>query len=508
MGAAKTFDVIIVGGGPAGSVAAWSLAKAGAKVAVVERAVFPREKVCGDYVEPGGLRILDAMGRLEPLSAGGRLPITHNRIYFGPRLAYRGPIPYYGDLPEAPPHGLIIPRHELDTDLLETAERASATVFQDCSVQGLERAQGRSRVRVERGDQAFELSAPLVIGADGTASIVARSVGAPRPARRHIGLSQRGYVEGVEIEGGEATIWIDDDIWPGYGWMFPMAGGRANVGVGFFSDVGQKFGLSAPKSFAAAIDRLRLRHEGCAKTRLASRPMGGVIHNYAAAGPNHFDGTLLIGDAGCFVDPMTGEGITQGMESAILAADTARAALERGRFDRTFLGRFERDFRAYFDPGMLLLSCIATVLRNRHLSEFWLRSTYRGCQTAQASETFAHLAGATFGGPDLQPRGALGQLWAACLAYGLDGGMRALADLSAGRPPRRDGLMGDLAALERGWRASLEEDAAGHFAWMAEVARATLALRIPLTARENPRLAGPFAYIAAKKAGALELEHA
>ena len=81
--AADRFDVIVVGGGPAGATMAWALAGRGVRVAVLERARFPREKVCGDYVEPGGLRILEAMGCLESLP--GLAPIKSTRIFFGPR---------------------------------------------------------------------------------------------------------------------------------------------------------------------------------------------------------------------------------------------------------------------------------------------------------------------------------------------------------------------------------------------------------------------------------------
>src|SRR5439155_16306599 len=126
------YDVIVVGGGPAGSVMAWSLATRGVRVAVVERAVFPREKVCGDFIEPGGLRILQAMGCLDSLEA--TLPITATRVYFGPRLAYQGDIPYYQADHGLPAHGYIVPRHRLDTRLLERAEAAGASVFQGCSV--------------------------------------------------------------------------------------------------------------------------------------------------------------------------------------------------------------------------------------------------------------------------------------------------------------------------------------------------------------------------------------
>src|SRR5258708_19794626 len=116
MPAAQAYDVIVVGGGPAGSVAAWSLASRGVRVAVLERAVFPREKVCGDFVEPAGLRILAAMSCLDDLD--NPLPITGARVFVGPRQVYQGAVPYYEDAHALPPHAYALPRHVLATRLL------------------------------------------------------------------------------------------------------------------------------------------------------------------------------------------------------------------------------------------------------------------------------------------------------------------------------------------------------------------------------------------------------
>jgi geranylgeranyl reductase family protein len=463
---------------------AWSLARRGVKVAVIERETFPREKVCGDFVEPGGLRILEAMDCLSALETP--LPITSTRVYFGPRLVFKGDIPYYEEAHGAPAHGYIVPRYELDTRLLERAAAASARVFQGCAAGDIGREGGLVRIGVKRGQDEFTLSARLVIGADGAESTVARRFGQRRTDRRYIGVSQRAYVEGVEVEGGEATVWFDEDLYPGYGWMFPMPGGRANVGVGILSETCHRRGLSVPKAFAACIEKLRLRHPGCAKVRLASRPLGGVVKTYGGIGANHFDGGLLIGDAGSFVDPMTGEGITQGMESAVIASATVLAALERGRFDAAFLSRFERDFRAYFDPALLYLDLVAAIMRNWHFREFWLRATQRGFAEAAADPDFARTAGSMFGGLNVRPLAIVEQIWSRVFAYL---GPGALGGLLSGNAPA--GLIGDLAALERGWRHSLAADPAWHMSWMGDLARKSARLQPTLWAGRNPRLHGP-----------------
>jgi flavin-dependent dehydrogenase len=133
----RQYDVVIVGAGPAGSVLAWALAKRGINALVLDRALFPREKVCGDYIEPRGLRLLDEMGCLKPLEADSPLPIAYSATFVNSKCRYRGKIPFYGLRDDLPPHGHIIPRERLDHLLMETAAKAGATVEQGTTVTGV-----------------------------------------------------------------------------------------------------------------------------------------------------------------------------------------------------------------------------------------------------------------------------------------------------------------------------------------------------------------------------------
>ncbi|GGI85723.1 hypothetical protein GCM10007973_22840 [Polymorphobacter multimanifer] len=490
--AGDCFDVIVVGGGPAGATMGWALARQGINVAVLERTRFPREKVCGDFVEPAGLRLIRAMGCGAALDGQSRLPITANRVYFGPHLAYHNTIPYYDGEHGQPRHSLIIPRAELDTMLLQNAADTGATVLMATEATAVRRSDGINQVDIRSGDASRTLSAPLVIGADGFESLIGRSAGLPRRDRRHIGIARRMYLEGVEVDAGETTIWFDEDHIPGYGWMFPMPGGRANFGIGVLSESADRFGLSVPKIFGESLARLRLRHPGCRNARAASKPLGGVVKAYGGIDHNHFDGGLLIGDAGSFVDPITGEGITQGMESAIIASRTVVAAMAAGRFDADFLGRYETDFRAHFDPSMLYVGFCAALMRNWHFREILWRVTRRGFERANPDPEFGRVAGAGFGGVDVQPRAILIQLWSAVFGHLARGGVDAVSALLAGRAPggsARD-MLGDLGAWHRGWQASIADDAAWHYAWLADVARAFARMGPALATTDNPRVRG------------------
>jgi geranylgeranyl reductase family protein len=484
------YDVIVVGGGPAGSVLAWSLARQGVRVAVVERASFPREKVCGDFVEPSGLRILAGMQCQGMFDVASRLPITSTRVFIGSSVGYIGAIPYYEDKLGLPPHGYIVPRHELDTHLLDHAEAASATVYRACAATGINRDAGHVRVGIRNQGGHSTLNSRLVVGADGAQSIVARSVGLARSDPRYIAISQRAYVEDVSVTMGEATICFDDDIFPGYGWMFPMLGGRANVGVGILSETCHRYGLSVPKLFAAFIAKLRTRHPGCARMRLVSRPLGGVVHTYGGIRRNHFNGGVLIGDAGSFADPMTGEGITPGMESALLASATLIQSLERGRFDAESLSQFERDFRRYFDPAMRFLDLCATLLRNRHFREFWLRAGMRGFARAGSDPTFARVAGSTFGGLDVRPLSILAQIWSTFAADIARGCAQMSLGFVSGELGAQAGSLCDVKAWQRGWWRSIVEDPLWTASWLADIANKSTSVQATLWTADNPRVHG------------------
>lgn len=211
-------DVIVVGGGPAGAAMAWSLAQRGIAVTVLERAEFPREKVCGDFVEPAGLRIIGEMGCADALGVGKRPRIDRMRAYYGPHIAYHERVAYYTGEGGVPPYGHIIPRHELDTALLANAQRAGARVEHGVTVTGVAREGGMMAVSVREKRATRTLTAPVVVGADGVQSVVAQHAGLRREDKRHIGISQRVYLEGIELDESEACIWFDDDHYPGYGW--------------------------------------------------------------------------------------------------------------------------------------------------------------------------------------------------------------------------------------------------------------------------------------------------
>ena len=489
MAAPRDVDVIVAGGGPAGSTLAWDLARRGVRVLLLERTRFPREKVCGDYVEPRGLRILERMDCLERLESARPLPISHSATFVEGECRYSGEIPFYGLGGGLPPHGYIIPRDELDDVMLAAAERAGATVHEETLVTSVDAGPGGVEIEARRGTMTVHYRSKLVAGADGVNSVVGRSLGQTMDDPRYTAVAQRAYGI-VDSDVGEAVFFFDEDTFPGYGWMFPMAGGRVNLGVGILSETRRRLDVNVPELFAEFVERLRQVHPRCESLELCGPPIGGIVKTYGGAGPNHFDGGLLVGDAGGFVDPMTGEGITPAMESALLASPVLRAALDAGRFDAGRLSAYETAFRDYFDPAMTFLDLCAATLRNRHLARPWLKALARGCDLAQADPAFARAGGSYFGGLDVQPFGILGQMWVRVIQDLVLAWPRLLSGARGGERPAGTTVT-DVVEWQASWLRSLASDPLWHARWTVDVQRKWVrVLSTTGRATGDPRFAG------------------
>ncbi len=299
----------------------------------------------------------------------------------------------------------------LDHLLIGAAVGAGADLVESARVTEVEASAAGVRLRARLNGRERSYRARAVVGADGVNSIVAQAAGLLTADPRHVAVSRRSYARGVQEDAGEAAFFFEEGLFPGYGWMFPIRGGVMNLGVGVLSETRERLGLSVPALFDGFVEQLRRSHPRCARLQLLAPPIGGIVKTYGVAGPNHFDGGVLVGDAGCLADPMTGEGITPALESALLAADVLTGALQAGDCTRKRLSEYERRFRAYFDPAMVFADLVAALMRNWRLAKPWLKLLARGCEIAQADREFGRVAGAYFGGLDVHPPGILSHIW-------------------------------------------------------------------------------------------------
>jgi flavin-dependent dehydrogenase len=317
-------DVIVVGAGPAGSVAATVLARAGARVQLFDRARFPRDKLCGDTINPGTLALLRRLGLAAPIEARGieieGMTVTGER---GVRVT----CPYPRQL-----RGRALVRRELDEMLVEQAVAAGAAFEPETAVRRA-MVDGRaspcvSGVVVGVNGLERQLRSRVVIAADGRHSTIAFALRAARHPRRPRRWAIGAYFEGVAGLSSCGEMHIRRGRYIG---VAPVPGGLANVCVvRAWDPVAGSVPLGDPQADllreVGADARLAGRF---GRARLVAPPavLGPLAVDVGGAG---LDGLLLAGDAAGFIDPMTGDGLRFAVGGGELAAHAALEALECG----------------------------------------------------------------------------------------------------------------------------------------------------------------------------------
>jgi len=323
-------EVVVVGGGPAGSSAAVFLRQAGHEVVLVDEARFPRDKVCGEGVSPEAWRLLGRMGAAAAVRALRPQPLL------GMRLTSPDGTTFQGDYAGAREPGFAVRRWCLDRALLDCARRAGAEVREGVRARDVEIEGGVVRaVLVEGGAGPERLEARLVVAADGRRSIVARRLGLLRAHPTLRKFAVRGYWRGVQglTDHGEMHV-----VRGGYCGIAPLGQGEANVT--FVVDRAEM--LAAAGGLDGFYGRT-LRRWPRIVERLDRAEMTGPPR---AIGPLALEArrvsapaAVLVGDAAGFYDPFTGEGVTLALRGAELAAEVAHRVLSGGGRD---LGEYDR----------------------------------------------------------------------------------------------------------------------------------------------------------------------
>ena len=341
----ESADVIIVGAGPSGSATAAYLAMAGLDVLLLEKAAFPREKVCGDGLTPRAVRELITLGIPTPVEDGWIRNRGLRIVGGGHRLEIPWP-----DSTSFPPYGLVRTRHDFDDILAKHAVKHGARLRESTNVTHpiLDERTGaiigvRAKVMDadgrDTGAPLLQFNAPLVIAADGNSSRLSLSMSRPVRDDRPMGVAVRTYYTSPRHEDDYLESWLE--LWskdprtgkkvllPGYGWIFGVGDGTSNVGLGIlntssafgkvdYKDILKRWVDTLPPEWTFNNETMTMPVRG------AALPMGFNRQ------PHYARGLLLVGDAGGMVNPFNGEGIAYAMESGRLAAEVIAQAFARG----------------------------------------------------------------------------------------------------------------------------------------------------------------------------------
>ncbi|GAA4377271.1 geranylgeranyl reductase family protein [Nocardioides caricicola] len=310
-------DVLVVGAGPAGSAAAAWAARAGADVVLVDAAVFPRDKTCGDGLTPRAIGELQRLGledwlRAHTVNQGLR---AHG---FGQTLLLPWP---GGSLPD---WGSAVARTELDDHLRTTAIKAGAIAVDGHRAVDVRRDGDRvSAVVFKTENGPVEIGCRRLVVADGVRSPLGKALGREWHRETVYGVAGRSYVASEMSD----DPWIsshlelrgeDGKILSGYGWIFPLGTGEVNLGVGTLATAKRPADIAIKPLMAHYAEQRRDEFKLSGELRMptsALLPMGGAVSN--VAGPNW----ALIGDAAACVNPLNGEGIDYGLETGRLVAE-------------------------------------------------------------------------------------------------------------------------------------------------------------------------------------------
>ena len=308
----KSFECVIVGAGPAGSAAAIAARRAGLSVAVVDAAPHGRDKTCGDGLTPRAVHALQELG-LE-----SALPDYRNhglKLHgYGGSVTAPWPEGAYGT------EGSASPRSLFDAALADLAASSGAEMLYDCPATGAEFGTDGSITGVVTPQGT--LGTTWVIVADGVRSPFGKKLGRRWHRGEVYGIAARSYCatpfsaepwmhSHVELRDDSGTIQ------PGYGWIFPLGDGTVNLGCGALSTDARPAKVNTKKLLALYASQQRTEWQLGEPENVTSAllPMGGAVSN--VAGPNW----MLIGDAAACVNPLNGEGIDYGLETAIMAVD-------------------------------------------------------------------------------------------------------------------------------------------------------------------------------------------
>jgi menaquinone-9 beta-reductase len=333
-----TYDIAIIGAGPAGATCALALRDAGLRVVLLDKAAFPRDKVCGDAIPARAARVLR---ELSPMSAQALADLPAKTTIHGCKVVSPSGQAFRYQFQTA---GYCARRFDFDAFLVNEVRALSQVDFMPATtVQRILRVGEFWELQTSAG----LLKARFILGCDGANGVTARQLTGFELDPQHHCAAVRAYYAGVSgLQPDTMEIHLLADWLPGYFWIFPVGAGECNVGFGMLSAHIAQRKLALRPALTDIIAQTPALAARFADAEMLGKVQGFGLPLGSRWVQLHGEGYLLCGDAASLIDPATGEGIGNAMWSAQIAAKWAIDAFRKNDFGQTFLQGYAAELHA------------------------------------------------------------------------------------------------------------------------------------------------------------------
>ncbi len=386
--------VCIIGAGPGGACAALQLAQLGISSIVVDKAIFPRDKVCGDGLSGKVLTILERIDkgigeRLQKavfkMDSWGVTFVAPNRIGMD--------IPYKPDYQKnmTDPRGFVCKRIDFDNFLVdELKRRPEIKLYEGTSIDKYHLE--KDGYLLSNNDGSFQVKAQIVIVANGAHSSFTKDVAGIKMEPEHYVAGIRAYYKGIKGLHKDNFIELHflKEMLPGYLWIFPLPNGEANVGVGMLSNSARNKKVNLKKMMLDTLATDPIMKERFADAQLVNNIDGYGLPLGSKKRKLHGERFMLVGDAGFLIDPFTGEGIGNALYSGRIAAQRAAEAISANDFSDKFLDSYDEEVYRILGPELQVSTKLQKLIKYPWLFNILMKMGSRNKQLKDLMSCMFH----------------------------------------------------------------------------------------------------------------------
>jgi geranylgeranyl reductase family protein len=369
-------QIVILGAGPGGAATALYLAKQGIKSILVDKAKFPRDKICGDALSG---KVLDRLKEINPdlISAFEKLPVQvpcYGVEFVAPNLQSIK-LPFKKDFKEnKTTPGFVAKRIDFDNFLItEIKKQPLITLIEETDISNFELINNKWHLKSKDGN--FNCTADLIIAANGAHSQFSKKIGKIEVEHQHYCAGLRAYYKGIEglSEYNFIELHFLKEFLPGYFWIFPLPDGTANVGVGMRSDHVSSRKINLKNEMLSIIQTNPILKERFKNAELIDEIKGYGLPLGSKKRKISGERFMLVGDAASLIDPFTGEGVGNAMLSGKLAAEQAAKCISKNNFSGDEMKNYDKQINQLLGDELQLSYRLQKLVNNQWLFNWIVR---------------------------------------------------------------------------------------------------------------------------------------